>query len=175
MLNTTFRNALVASGLLVGATLLITPAALAQESGGQVTGVVSDVSTLVFAPTTGTAITAGQAVAAYPIGSLTITNNNDAGWALQVKSAHGGELRYTVGLDTYAIAYTGLTVADIDGATITPVTFAAADTNVSLITAPYSSAVAAGITRTSTAAIAADQHVPAGTYSDTLTFTLTSN
>ncbi|WP_008313428.1 hypothetical protein [Leptolyngbya sp. PCC 6406] len=176
MLNTTFRNVLVASGLFVGATLLIAPTALAQTSDGEVTGVVAPISTLTFSPTQGTTIVGGVANPAYPIGSLGITTNS-ATWTLQVKSAHGGQLR-NIGASTELtqyIAYTGLTVSAIDGTTITPVTFGAVNTDVLLIDAVYSDAAASGVAPTVTAAIAAGQYVPHGTYRDTLTFTLTSN
>ena len=171
----TFRNSLLASSLLIGASLLVGPAAMAEPSGGEVSGTVAPISTVTFTPTTETAITAGDAVAAYPMGTLAIQNNSNAGWTLDVRSANGGELRNVVGETTYKIEYTNLTSAPVDGATITPVTFASAITDIELIDAVYDNAVAAGVSNVAvTAAIAADQHVPAGTYTDTVTFTLTS-
>lgn len=167
----TFRNTLVASSLLIGASLLAGPAAQAQVSGGVVSGDVSALSTILFTPTTGTTITGGAAVAAYPMGSLAITNNDPDGWTLDVASTNGGELQFGAN----SITYTALTTAAIAGATVTPVNLAAAGVDEEVITANYDIDVADGVTAVAvTAAVAAGQYVPAGTYSDTLTFTLTS-
>lgn len=163
----TFRNALVASSLLIGASLLAGPAAMAQE----VSGTVAPISSATFTGTTGTAIVAGTAVSAYPMGSLAIQNNAPAGWTLTVASANGGKLNFGAN----SITYTALTTAAIAGATITPATMTVAATAATVIDAAYNADVADGVTGVAvTAAIAANQIVPAGTYSDTLTFTLAS-
>lgn len=174
MLSTSFRNTLIASTLLVGASIILaSPAVMAQISDdGIVSGTVQEVNTIGFAPETETPIISGDAVAAYPMGDLTIRNNAAAGWGLEVQSLNGGELVN----GGESITYTALTVADITGVTITPVDLATAATNEPLVTAaPYSAEVAGGITRAVTASIAAGQHIPVGTYTDTLTFTLTAN
>lgn len=170
----TFRNTLVASSLLIGASLLAGPAALAATSNGQVTGTVAAVNAITFTPATGTAITGGAAVPAYSIGTLDVQDNATAGWILAVSSANGGELVNTV-TPTDVIAYTQLTTGAIGASTATPVDFAAAATDYELHNSAFDAAVAEGVTGvTVTAAIAADQFVPVGTYADTLTFTLTS-
>ncbi|MGI8935141.1 MAG: hypothetical protein ACR2FS_13815, partial [Phormidesmis sp.] len=88
----TFRNTLVASSLLIGASLLVGPAALAAGDSGVVTGTVAAVNAITFTPATGTAITGGAAVPAYPMGTLDVQDNAAAGWLLEVSSANGGEL-----------------------------------------------------------------------------------
>ncbi|MFH7243460.1 MAG: hypothetical protein ACHWZW_11475 [Spirulina sp.] len=171
MLSTFSRNTLIASTLLVSASLLVGPAAFAQVSdNGEVSGEVQEVNTITFAPATLTEITSGAAVASYPMGNLTIQNNAAAGWDLEVQSLNGGKLVN----GAQSITYTDLTVAAIAGATITPVDLATAATDELLATAPYSTEVAGEITRAVTATMAADQFVPVGVYTDTLTFTLTS-
>lgn len=167
----TFRNSLVASSLLIGASLLAGPAMAQVSDGDVVSGDVTPINAITFVGTTGTTITGGAAVAAYPMGSLTLQNNAGAGWTLDVASANGGELQYL----TNSITYTDLTTAAIAGATVTPVDLATAATDEEVIDAAYNIDVADGVTGVAvTAAIAAGQYVPAGTYSDTLTFTLTS-
>lgn len=170
----TFRNTLVASSLLIGASLLAGPAALAATDSGEVTGTVAAVNTVTFTPTTGTAITGGAAVGAYPMGSLALQDNSAGGWKLEVSSLNGGKLVNTV-TPTDLINYTQLTTANVGASAATPVNFVAATTNYQLHLSAYDAAVAAGVTGVNvTAAIAANQFVPVGTYADTLTFTLTS-
>ncbi|MGB3516125.1 MAG: hypothetical protein WBA43_06705 [Elainellaceae cyanobacterium] len=170
----TFRNTLVASSLLIGASLLAGPAALAATDNGEVTGTVQAVNTIDFTPATGTAIIGGAAVPAYPMGTLALQDNSAGGWTLEVSSLNGGELINTV-TPTDVIAYTQLTTAVLGASTATPVDFAAAATNYTLHDSPFDPVVAEGVTSVAvTAAIAADQFVPVGTYADTLTFTLTS-
>lgn len=171
MFTKNFRNSLVASGLLIGASLLAGPAALAASDNGVVSGDVTAVNTIDFTGTTGTAITGGAAVSAYPIGTLTIQNNDPDGWTLDVASANGGKLKF----GSNVITYTDLTTAAIAGATVTPVDLTTPATDEEVIDAAYNVDVADGVTNVAvTAAIAAGQFVPAGTYSDTLTFTQTS-
>ncbi|MFQ4137364.1 hypothetical protein PGN35_013690 [Nodosilinea sp. PGN35] len=170
-----FRHALFASSLLIGASLLAGPAALAQDtSGGQVSGSVQAINEVTFTPTTGTAITGGEAVAAYPIGALAVQDNGAAGWILEVSSENGGRLVNTVTPADF-IEYTDLTTGAIGASTATARTLAVADQDYELHDSAFDAAVAAGVTGVNvTAAIAADQFVPVGTYADTLTFTLTS-
>ena len=169
-----FRNTLVASSLLISASLLAGPAALADTDSGEVTGTVQAINTVVFTPATGTAITGGAAVPAYPIGTLAVQDNAAAGWTLGVSSLNGGELVNTV-TPADVIAYTQLTTAAIGASTATPVDFVAAATNYELHDSIFDAAVAEGVTGVAvTAEIAAGQFVPVGTYADTLTFTLTS-
>ncbi|PZV18516.1 MAG: hypothetical protein DCF21_08130 [Leptolyngbya sp.] len=170
----TFRNTLVASTLLIGASLLAGPAALAATSTGTANGTVSAVNAITFTGTTGTAITGGAAVGAYPMGSLALQDNSAGGWKLEVSSLNGGKLVNTI-TATDVIAYTQLTTGAIGAATITPVDFVAATTNYQLSLSAFDGAVAAGVTGVAvTADIAGSQFVPVGTYADTLTFTLTS-
>lgn len=170
----TFRNTLVASSLLIGASLLAGPAALAATDNGEVTGTVAAVNTITFNPTTGTAITGGAAVPAYPMGTLDLQDNAAAGWTLNVQSLNGGQLR-KVGSPTDLITYTQLKTGNIGSSTSASVDLATAATNEQLHNSLYDPAVAAGVTGVAvTADIAVGQFVPVGTYADTLTFTLTS-
>ncbi len=171
----TFRNTLLASSLLIGASLLAGPAALAASDSGEVTGTVAAVNAITFAPATGTVITGGAAETAYPMGTLDVQDNTANGWLLEVSSLNGGELVNTV-TSADVIAYTQLTTGAIGTAsTATPVTFVAAATDYSLNSSAFNAAVATGVTLVPvTANIAANQFVPVGTYADTLTFTLTS-
>ncbi|WP_017302084.1 hypothetical protein [Nodosilinea nodulosa] len=169
-----FRNTLIASSLLIGASLLAGPAALAATDNGVVSGDVQAVNTITFTPTTGTAITGGAAEPAYPIGTLDVQDNAANGWTLDVQSLNGGQLVNTV-TPTDVIAYDTLTTANIGASTATPVNFVAPATDYTLHDSAFDATVAAGVTNVSvTANIAAGQFVPVGTYADTLTFTLTS-
>ena len=170
----TFRNTLIASSLLIGASLLVGPAALAAGDTGEVTGTVAAVNAITFTPATGTAITGGAAVPAYPMGTLDVQDNAAAGWTLEVQSLNGGQLVNTV-TPTDVIAYTQLTTANVGASAATPVDFALAATDYPLHDSAFDAAVAAGVTGVNvTADIAAGQFIPVGTYADTLTFTLTS-
>jgi len=173
MLTKTFRNTLVASSLLMGSSLLVSLPALAQVSDGDtVGGTVQAVNTIDFVPTATTqAITGGAAVTDFSMGTLSIQNNDPDGWTLNVQSANAGKLMF----NTNQIAYTGLEIGAIAGATPAAVTLSTANTDEEILNAVYDVDVADGVTGvTVTADIASGQFVPAGLYTDTLTFTLTS-
>ncbi|MBW4483710.1 MAG: hypothetical protein KME14_14305 [Tildeniella torsiva UHER 1998/13D] len=163
----TFRNTLVASSLLIGASLLAGPAALAQSSDG-VSGDVQAVNTVTFTGAENTSITGGTGQSAYTIGTLAIQSNDPDGWELDVKSANGGELVN----GSYDITYNDLTTAAITGATINLVDVDTADTDEEVIDAIYDIDVANAVSVSVTANLVGE-YVPAGTYSDTLTFTIT--
>lgn len=167
----TFRNSLIASTLLVGASILASPAAFAQV----VSGTVATANTVTFDGDEGTAIVPGVARPAYPLGTLDIQNNDPDGWTLTVSSANGGKLTNAT---THDIVYTAITLADIPGVTETSATPTLSTTAASqLSTAAFSESVANGVTSIAVTASISDTEssVPPETYSDTLTFTLTSN
>lgn len=168
----TFRNTLFASSLLIGASLLTGPAALADADG--VSGVISEVSTVTFLGTEGTPITTGTPMPAYPLGNITVRDNRSAGWGLTVSSLTGGKLLHTNG--TTSITYTQLTTsADIGVSVATPVDLVTTNAALRLHNSVFNSAVAApgGVQVNVTADLGTPAtNLPAGTYSDTLTFTM---
>lgn len=166
-----FRNSLVASSLLVGASLIAGPAALAGPN--DVSGTIAEISTVAFDGTEGTAIITGTAATSYPIGSLTVRDNRSAGWGLTVSSANGGKLVHTNATDS--ITYTALTTPIIGSSTATPVNLVAPNAALRLHNSDFNSTVAApaGVTVNVTANLGTpSEALPAGTYSDTLTFTM---
>ncbi|MGG6241889.1 hypothetical protein ACQ4N7_24980 [Nodosilinea sp. AN01ver1] len=169
----TFRNTLVASSLLVGASLIAGPAVLAATDNDTVTATVAEVNTINFVAAT-TAFTGGAAAPTFAMGNLDVQNNAALGWTLDVSSGNGGKLVNTV-TPAHAITYTQLTTANIGASVATPVTPTVATPSGQLHTSAFDATVAAGVTGVAvTANIAANQFVPVGSYTDTLTFTLTS-
>jgi hypothetical protein len=165
----TFRNTLVASSLLIGASLLAGPAALAAPSiaGDTVTATVAEVNVATFVGAT-TAFTNGAAVPAFVMGTLNVQNNAAAGWTLGVASTNGGTLNGA----TFNITYTDLTTGTIGGSSATAVD---PSTGGTLHDSAFDTVVAEGVTGVAvTANIGSGQFVPVGSYTDTLTFTLTS-
>jgi hypothetical protein len=185
----TFRNTLVSSSLLVGASLLAGPAAQAQIANGEVGGSIAPISTLTFtlpAAAALTPLTAGS----FAMGSLNVRNNDPQGWIVVVTSTNAGELQNqaaTTPANVY-ITYSDLTVADSLAAfDATPLLADPALVSQTLVDAPHTEAVATAVVNSAVSAtIAATGTVdggttsvalaglPTGTYTDTLTFTLTS-
>lgn len=173
MFATSFRNTLIASTLLVGASLLAGPAAMAAEDTDTVTGTVSTVTSVNFVGTGGT-ITPGVAVPAFTMGDLTIQNNTAGTWNLTVSSLNAGNLENAGG--TVSIPYTNLDVADIGGIDFTAVASPSVAAQDLALAAPFNTTVAGGATSAVTASIsAAASSVQADVYTDSLTFTLTAN
>lgn len=171
----TFRNSLLASSLLIGASLLIAPVAMAAEDDlsvnddGDVTGVVHLINEITFAPAEPTPIVADTGATGFVMGELSLRNNHANGWTLSVESANEGKL---INGD-HVIEYTNLIADSVEGETTN--NFVNPATGGSLIVADYTAAVAAGVDEVQVKAdIASGQHVPAGEYTDTLTFTLES-
>ena len=170
-----FRNSLLASSLLIGASLLVGPAAMAEDdslsvnSDDDVTGVVHLINEITFTPADPTAIVADAGATGFVMGELSLRNNHVNGWTLSVESTNQGKLQN----GSYAIEYTAVTAAAVEGETTNSSVDPATGGN--LIVADYTAAVAAGVDEVQvTANIASGQHVPAGEYTDTLTFTLES-
>jgi hypothetical protein len=186
----TFRNSLVASSLLVGASLISGPAAVAQVTdGGQVGGNIAPISTLSFTDPTA-AVSTPLTTGSFPMGGLNIQNNDPQGWTVTVTSTNAGELQNqdaTTPTDVY-VTYSDLTVADALAAFgATPSLADPALANETLVDAPYTEAVAAAVVTSAVSATIATTgtvddgttsvafaSLPTGTYTDTLTFTLTS-
>lgn len=174
----TFHNTLIASSVLVGTSLIAGPAALAApfvDSGANntVTATVAEVNEVEFVGAT-TTFTNGAAETAFAMGTLDVQNNAALGWTLEVSSANGGKLVNTV-TPADVIAYTQITTANIGASTAAAKDLAVAGTDYQLHTSAFDAAVAAEVTGVVvTANIAAGQFVPVGSYTDVLTFTLTS-
>ena len=94
MLSTSFRNTLIASTLLVGASILTGTAALAADPApvvtdpGTVEGTIAGVSEMTFDAPVSAALAAGT----FQMGTLDIHNNDPQGWTLDVASGNGGRL-----------------------------------------------------------------------------------
>jgi hypothetical protein len=185
----TFRNTLIASSLLVGASLLAGPAALAQTASGEVGGNIAPISTLTFTLPTAAASTT-LTTGSFAMGSLNVRNNDPQGWTVVVTSTNAGELQNqdaTTPANVY-ITYSDLTVADSLAAfDATPLLADPALVSQPLVDAPHTAAVAAAVVNSAVSATievvgtvdgggtpVALAGLPAGTYTDTLTFTLTS-
>ncbi|WP_156119720.1 hypothetical protein [Leptolyngbya sp. KIOST-1] len=171
----TFRNTLIASSVLFGASLIAGSAAMAAPAtdDGTVTATVAEINAISFEGAT-TAFVSGSAVPAFAMGTLDVRNNASAGWTLGMSSANGGRLINTA-TPAHVITYTALTTGDIGASTATAVTPTVATPSGQLHNSAFDAAVSAGVTGVNvTASIAAGQFVPVGSYTDTLTFTLTS-
>ena len=175
----TFRNSLLASSLLIGTSLLVGPAAMADESGptnvssGSSSGEIEVISTIEFTPNANGEINRAVSSPNYDLGTLAVTNNNYHGWILEVASANGGQLVIEGG--GHEIEYTAVTTGGIGASEATARTLANANTEYQLHDFGFDSEVANGVTGVPvTATLGNTQNVPAGVYSDTLTFTLTS-
>jgi hypothetical protein len=185
----TFRNTLIASSLLVGASLLAGPAALAQTASGEVGGNIAPISTLTFTLPTAAASTT-LTTGSFAMGSLNVRNNDPQGWTVVVTSTNAGELQNqdaTTPANVY-ITYSDLTVADSLAAFgATPSLADPTLASQTLVDAPHTEAVATAVVNSAVSAtIAATGTVdggttsvalaglPTGTYTDTLSFTLTS-
>lgn len=184
MLSTFSRNTLIASTLLVGASLLVGPAAMAAndpvsvDDGDTVSATVELINVVTFTPEPApTTLKPEEALSnvSLSLGSVTLRNNSAGGWELKVASANNGTLNSAVGGTTYELPYGAITLAAATG--VTPSTPVAATTaGAVLATGVFSTAVAGGtdpIAVTATITSAATT-VPAGSYTDTLTFTLTA-
>lgn len=173
MLSTSFRNTLIASTLLVGASILVSPAAFAGNSG-QVSGTIAEINVVNFTAPSNATVTVGQGFTDnFSLGSVTIQNNDPDGWNLSVASANSGNLK--LGITSHVIPYSAINLGDVPGVTETTTPVSPADANPALLsTAPFSTTVASGTTAINLTATLTVPNVPAGQYTDTLTFTLTS-
>lgn len=176
MLSTFSRNTLIASTLLIGASILIIPNAMAADdpdpaSGdGQVSSTVELINRVTFAPATTTTVKPVTELTntSFPLGTVTIRNNDPAGWNLNVASANDGLLEF----GTHTLSYSTITLAPTDNITETPVN---PTTGGLLATGDFSARVAGGTEAINVSALlTVPTTVAAGQYTDTLTFTLTS-
>ena len=180
MLSTSFRNTLIASTLLVGASILVSPAAFAGSvsDDDSVSGTIQPINEVVFTGRqTVSNLTPGQAsTPAFLMGSVHVHNNHGSGWTLSAASANAGKLQYTHAAtsNTYSISYTNLAVATAPGQTSNTPFASPTATAAQVVGADYSAGAAAGVDLDVTATIGDVGHPPAGTYTDTITFTLTS-
>ncbi|MBE9241908.1 hypothetical protein [Synechocystis salina] len=90
---TKFNQVLLASGLVIGSAVMLSPAAFAQTSdGGEVTGNIAAVQTVDFIPQVSVAVTANLANQTLPFGTLEAESN--VTWDMEVKSANAGLLEH---------------------------------------------------------------------------------
>lgn len=174
----TILRTVIASGFVVGTVAALSPAAFAVDnvSGGGVSGGIAPIEKVTF--TSGSAVTVDpvSGMTASVLGSVKVQSNDYDGWKLQVKSANGAKLIDAV--STAQIIYS------LGVGSYTPNVSVAA-TDVDVMTEPTSTGganprcaiadtaeCAYNVKGTITAGNAAGK--PAGTYSDTLTFTLTN-
>ena len=177
----TFRNSLLASSLLIGASLLVGPAAMADDpevssEATDVGGSINLINSIDFDTTSHgfeRVITANT----FELGVLKIQNNNPTGWSLAVTSENGALVNVDNNSET--IAYTKLALAAPTGVTLTTYETGAltAEQSQVLAAAGFNSIVAGAVSDfTLTAHTPADlSSVASGEYRDTLSFTLTSN
>jgi hypothetical protein len=176
MLTKMFRNTLVASSLLVGASLMVGQIAQAGTDSGDVTGEITTNNLVTYtAPAAAASLDPVAGNTDMDFGSVNVRDNSNAGWILTVQSANNSTL---VGdTNSEVITYTGLS---FNNATLG----AANDIDVSGGTAvnvytpnTLTCATQAGCDVTITADIANTEvnGKSVDTYRDTLTFVLTSN
>ncbi|MBD2426266.1 hypothetical protein [Phormidium sp. FACHB-1136] len=178
MLSTSFRNTLIASTLLVGASILVSPAAMAADDPspasdpGDVSSTVELINRVDFAPAATTRVqpVTAQTDIAFPLGTVTIRNNDPDGWNLTVASTNAGVLEF----GTHTLSYSTITLADTNDITETAGGVDPA-TGGLLATGGFSTRVAGGTEAINVSALlTVPADVAAGAYTDTLTFTLTS-
>ena len=178
MLSTFSRNTLIASTLLVGASLLVGPAARAADdldpatnSGdAEVSATVELINRVTFGPAETTRVqpVTAQTDIAFPLGTVTIRNNDPDGWNLNVASTNAGVLKF----GAHTLSYSTITLADTNDITESPVN---PTTGGLLATGDFSARVAGGTEEINVSALlTVPTTVAAGEYTDTLTFTLTS-
>ena len=185
----TFRNTLIASTLLVSASLLAGPAAFAAETGElNVGGNIATVSAITFTQPAAASEVTLQSATSFAMGSVHIQNNDPQGWTLEVSSANNGQLQNQSATPASAVyvEYTTLTITEQSAFGVAPASLAPTSAPQVLVNADYTQAVAAApVTGTVTAMIESTgtsggtssiplASLPAGNYTDTLTFTLAS-
>lgn len=161
----------IASGFVVGAFAALSPAAFAADniSGGDVTGNITAIQhTAYTAATTATTIVPNTDQSNLDFGSVNVQSNANNGWTLAVASANGSSLKNgSIGTIAYAL--------QVDGVPVTGLTTPAASVTAKDVSGLTASATGgANYAVTGAIAATASNGQPAGTYTDTLTFTLTN-
>ena len=182
----TFRNSLLASSLLIGASLLVGPAAMADgphTDSDDITANVPVYREVGFSPSAQLSLDSDAAVSAHEVGTLYIRDNDPSGWSLQVSSANGGKFVHEDNDDE--IVYTALRVdGNVGGNESASLTLSPAvgegteNTGMLFTNAAYHTDVSDGVDNISLLVdIAEDARkgISAGDYSDTLTFTMMAN
>jgi hypothetical protein len=164
----TILRTLIASGIVVGAVAALSPAAFAATDNATQSGSITAIETVDYVAGPSLTIVPNTLQADQNFGSVQVQSNSNNGWTLAVASTNGSVLKNGA---IAAIAYT----LKVDGAAV-DVSTAATPVNTSLDPASLTAAAGTGnnyLVKGSIAAIDSNGK-PAGTYSDTLTFTLTN-
>lgn len=159
---------IIASGLVVGAVAALSPAAFAVDTdGGNQSGEVPVIETVDYTPGGSLAIVPNTAQPDTNFGSVNVQSNANNGWTLAVASTNGSLLKNGA---IASIAYT----LKVGGAAVNVSTPAAPVT--ALSPTVLTAAADPGVDYPVLGSIAAadSNGKPSGTYSDTLTFTLTN-
>jgi len=169
MIRQSARRVVAATTLILGASAVLIPPALAGESGGNQQGEMPAIETVNYTPAAKFNFTPGTTMTGQSFGSVNVRSNSGAGWLLEVKSLEGSVLKHT-SITTATIAYS-LSVDSVATAVTTADTYVTAK-DVSTLTC----SVPAGCDYNVTADIAGTEteSKPTGTYQDTITFKLTN-
>lgn len=177
MLNATFRRILIASGLLIGASLVLSPSAMADSANGNTSGTVDPINNVDYTPPAGATLNPSAGNADMGFGSLFIQNNDNDGWTLTVDSTNNGTLVDAV--SSAVIPYSNLDF--VDATSGTPLgNQSAVDVSGAAIQVYGPTSLTCADSTGCTVNLRADVSAgdidgkPAGTYSDTLTFVLTN-
>jgi hypothetical protein len=163
----TILRTLIASGVVVGAVAALSPVAFAATDNDTQSGSITAIETVNYTAGGSLTIVPNTAQNDTNFGSVNVQSNANGGWILAVASTNGSILKNGAIAD---IAYT----LKVDGAGVdvsTPATPITAK-DVSVLTAAGTGGVNYPVL--GTIAAADSNGKPAGTYSDTLTFTLTN-
>lgn len=165
----TIRRTFIASSFVLGAVAAaLSPAAFAATSNDTQSGSITAIENVTYAAGPSLTIVPNTAQNDQDFGSVQVQSNSNNGWTLAVASTNGSILKNgTIASIAYTLKVDG-TAVDVSTAT-TPV-------NTSLNPTTLTAAAGTGnnyLVKGSIAA-AASNGKAAGTYSDTLTFTLTN-
>jgi hypothetical protein len=164
----TIRRTFIASGIALGAVAAaFSPAAFAASNAGDQSGSITTIETVAYTPATVFTITPNATMTDQSFGSVNVQSNSNTGWKLEVASTNGSFLKNGA---IATIPYS-LTVGGVS----TNVSTAAAPVvakNVAILTDAGSGGGNYPVLGTLTATDTNGK--PAGTYVDTLTFTLTN-
>ncbi len=164
----TILRTVIASGFVVGAVAALSPVAFAASSNGTQSGSITTIETVAYTAGPSLTIAPNTLQADQDFGSVQVQSNSNNGWTLAVASTNGSILKNGA---IASIAYT----LKVDG-TAVDVSTAATNVNTSLNPGSLTAAAGTGNNYLVKGSIAATDSngKPAGTYSDTLTFTLTN-
>jgi hypothetical protein len=164
----TIRRAFIASGIALGAVAAVfSPAAFAATSAGEQAGSITSVETVLYTPAAVFTITPNLTMTDQSFGVVNVQSNSVTGWNLQVASTNGSTL------NNGAIATIPYTLT-VGGATTNVGTAATPVTAQSFAVLTNAATGGGNYSVLGTIAALDTNGKPSGTYTDTLTFTLTN-